>query len=86
MKYPFKETKKENKLIREFNQNVNPDELEWHQDDEDREIISVKETDWMIQLDNELPKSLNEKIFIHRHRWHRLIKGSGNCIVEVNKF
>jgi hypothetical protein len=57
----------------------------WHRDDEDRVVEAVTETDWMIQLDNQLPINITEKIAIPRHAWHRLIKGSGNLTVKIHK-
>jgi glutaredoxin 2 len=54
-------------IIREFNENIDPIELLWHRDNESRTIEILGETDWKVQLDNELPTSLNESIFIPRH-------------------
>jgi hypothetical protein len=65
-------------IIREFSENINPIELMWHRDDEDRTIEIIGDTNWSIQLDNQLPSSLNERIFIPRHMWHRVIKGTNN--------
>ena len=72
-------------IIREFNENIDPIELLWHRDDEDRTIEILGETDWKVQLDNELPTSLNESIFIPRHHWHRVIKGNGNLKLKIYK-
>jgi hypothetical protein len=72
-------------IIREFTENINPIELMWHRDDEDRLVESLNKTDWMIQLDNELPINITEQIRIPRHTWHRLIKGSGNLTVKIHK-
>ena len=71
-------------IIREFNENIDPIELMWHRDDEDRTIEILGETDWKVQLDNELPTSLNESIFIPRHHWHRVIKGNGNLRLKIH--
>ena len=60
-------------------------ELKWHMDDEDRTVEAAHETDWMIQLEDKLPVSLNEPIFIKRHQWHRLIKGTGHLTVKIIK-
>ena len=70
-------------ILREFSENIDPIELLWHRDDEDRTIEIVGETDWMIQLDNKLPSSLNERIFIKRHEWHRVIKGTGTLKLKI---
>ena len=72
-------------IVREFTEMIDPIELMWHRDDEDRVVEAVTETDWMIQLDNQLPINIIEKITIPRHAWHRLIKGSGNLTVKIHK-
>lgn len=75
----------EGEIIRKFNESVDPIELMWHRDDEDRLVEAVSETDWYIQLENELPKRFSEAVFIPRHEWHRLIKGSGELVVKIRK-
>lgn len=83
---PYTDTSIENNVVtRVFNDSIDPIELKWHRDDEDREIISESSTDWMIQLDNELPTSLNNTIEIPRHKWHRLIKGTGDLTLKIKK-
>lgn len=72
-------------IIREFNENIDPIELLWHRDDEDRTIEILGETNWKLQLDDELPTSLNQPIFIPRHHWHRVIKGDGNLKLKIYK-
>lgn len=72
-------------IIREFSDSVDPIELLWHRDDEDRTIEIVGETDWAIQLENKLPTSLNNRIFIARHEWHRVIKGTGKLLLKIYK-
>ena len=72
-------------ILREFSDSVDPIELLWHRDNEDRTIEIVGETDWAIQLDNKLPTSLNNRIFIARHEWHRVIKGTGNLLLKIYK-
>jgi hypothetical protein len=71
-------------IIREFNENIDPIELLWHRDNEDRTIEILGETDWKVQLDNELPTSLNESIFIPKHKWHRVIKGTETLKLKIN--
>jgi len=71
-------------IIREFSQNVDPIELMWHRDDEDRTIEIIGETDWAIQLEDSLPTSLNERIFIKRHEWHRVVKGTGKLTLKIH--
>lgn len=75
----------ENTFIREFSQDTDELDLIWHMDDEDRTIISIEETDWMFQFDDELPISLNSHIFIPRHRVHRVIKGTKDLKIKIIK-
>ena len=63
-------------IIREFNENVDPLELLWHRDLQNRTVEIIGETDWKIQLENQLPTSINDPIFIPRGEFHRLIKGT----------
>jgi len=72
-------------IIREFNENIDPIELLWHRDDENRTIEILGETDWKVQLDNQLPTSMNAPIFIQRHEWHRVIKGTGTLKLKIHK-
>lgn len=85
-KKPYRDLKVTDKyIIREFNENIDPIELMWHRDNEDRTIEIIGETDWKIQLDNQLPTSLNESIFIPRHMFHRVIKGTGTLKLKIHK-
>lgn len=72
-------------IIREFNANIDPIELMWHRDNEARTIEIIGKTDWKIQLDNQLPTSLNEQIHIPKHMWHRIIKGNGSLKLKIHK-
>lgn len=83
---PFQETKiSESSFIRTFTQETNSGEFTWHRDRESRIIESVEPTDWKIQLDNELPKTIEGKIFIPMGVYHRLIKGSGDLKINLMK-
>jgi len=72
-------------IIREFNENVDPIEMLWHMDNESRTIEILEDTNWQIQLDNHLPTSLKERIFIPKHMYHRLIKGDGTLKLKIHK-
>jgi len=72
-------------IIREFRDNIDPIELMWHRDDEDRVVEIIEETNWKLQLDDSLPTSLQERIFIPRHKWHRVIKGTGILKLKIYK-
>ena len=72
-------------IIREFNEDIDPIELLWHRDDEDRLIEIIENTDWQIQLEDQLPTSMNKPIFIRKHEWHRTIKGTGKLRIKIHK-
>jgi hypothetical protein len=72
-------------IIREFNENIDPIELKWHRDLTDRTIEIIGETDWKIQLDNQLPTSMNVPISIPKHMWHSAIKGTGCLQLKIHK-
>jgi hypothetical protein len=85
-KKPYKNVEiTESYIIREFDKNIDPIELKWHRDREDRIVEIVGKTDWKVQLENKLPISLNESIFIPKGEWHRLIKGNGTLTLKIHK-
>jgi hypothetical protein len=85
-KKPYRDLKVTNQyIIREFNADIDPIELKWHRDREDRIVEIVGNTDWKIQLENQLPTSINESIFIPKGQWHRVIKGNGTLTLKINK-
>jgi len=59
-------------IIREFNENIDPIELMWHRDDENRLVEIIGETDWKLQL-------------VPKHEWHRVIKGTGTLKLKIHK-
>ena len=86
MTLPFVETKiSDNTFIREFSQDTDSGEFMWHRDREDRIIESIDETDWLVQLDDELPKKIEGEIFIPMGIYHRLIKGTGDLKIKLTK-
>jgi len=72
-------------IIREFDENIDPIELKWHRDKEDRLVEIIGETNWQIQLENQLPTSINYQIFIPKYEWHRIIKGTGTLKLKIHK-
>lgn len=75
----------EDSIIRLFDESIDPIELKWHRDDEDRSVVALGQTDWQIQLENELPKDLDIPVFIERGQWHRLIKGNNSLTIKIVK-
>ena len=83
---PYKDLEvEESVVIRIFNQEIDPIELMWHRDNEDRIIESIGVTDWKVQLDNTLPVLIKGQIFIPRGVWHRAIKGTGSLTIKIIK-
>ena len=74
-------------IIREFSQNIDPIELMWHRDDEDRviEILEVGKG-WKFQHDDDLPLELKpqDTICILRHQWHRIHKGDKKLKIKIH--
>lgn len=88
MDFPFRERSLGGRLfLREFKENVNPEELIWHQDREDRVIKVIESNGWKLQLDNQLPVLLEKDSTynIPAYVYHRVIKGSGRLLIEVEK-
>ena len=72
--------------VREFSSNTSTFEFVWHRDKEDRVVQAMHDTDWKFQLDNDIPQVLSEnKLFIPKETYHRLIKGTGNLKVKIFK-
>ena len=83
---PFQETKlSDNEFIRVFSQDTDSGEYMWHRDFEDRIVESIGDTDWLIQIDNQLPKQIKGEVFIPMGAYHRLIKGTGDLKIKLQK-
>jgi hypothetical protein len=86
MELPFKEEIiSDNVFIREFKQDTDSGDFMWHRDREDRIVESIGDTDWMIQLDEELPKVIQGEVFIPMGVYHRVIKGTGDLKIKLIK-
>jgi len=83
---PYKEEQQDGYIIREFLESTPSFEFVWHRDKEDRYIEPTHDTDWLFQLDNEIPQQLQKsKLFIPKETYHRLIKGNGNLVLKIWK-
>ena len=86
MNRPYTESITKDYTVREFSSNTSTFEFVWHRDKEDRVVQAMHDTDWKFQLDNETPQVLSEnKLFIPKETYHRLIKGTGNLKVKIYK-
>ena len=88
MDFPFEQIEKEGKIVRTFNPDVEDDELKWHQDLKDRKVTILESGGWSFQMENELPSKLEDakQIFIPKLAWHRVLKGQGKLVVEIEEF
>lgn len=86
MSRPYTETVTKDFVVREFSSNTSSFEFVWHRDKEDRVVQALHDTDWKFQLDNQTPQILSEnKLFIPKETYHRLIKGTGDLKVKIYK-
>lgn len=82
---PYTDTETIDSTIRKFSQDIDPIDLMWHRDLKNRSIKLLEGSGWKIQLDNSLPLDFNE-IIIPKLIWHRVIKGSGDLVVEIKEW
>ena len=83
---PYQELKTFDFIHRKFTQDIDEEELVWHRDRNDREVQVVGQTDWMFQLEDEIPQQLKNTIFIPKSTYHRLIKGTGELNILIQEF
>lgn len=81
----YEEEVKDDYVIRTFRADTPDHLLKWHYDEEDRNVKPLESTDWKFQFDDELPFTMSENIYIERGRYHRIIKGTGNLKVKIEK-
>lgn len=77
----------DNGNVRTFENNVLNEELVWHRDRNDREVVALEGTGWKIQYDNKLPQliEVGKPFFIKAYEYHRLHKGSGNLKLKIKE-
>ena len=88
MDYPFQQENINDKIRRTFSPDVDSDELKWHQDLNDRKVTVIEDGGWSFQIEDDLPNKLSvaEQIYIPKFVWHRVIKGEGTLIVEIQEY
>ena len=84
---PYTQQINDGKIYRTFSPDVDSDELKWHQDLKDRKVTVIEDGGWSFQMENSLPVKLCDakQISISKFVWHRVIKGEGNLIVEIEE-
>ena len=72
-------------ILREFSGDVDPDDLEWHQDERDRQVRVIEGNGWLLQFDAALPSELvdGRTYYVPAKTWHRVIRGEGRLVVEI---
>jgi hypothetical protein len=88
MDLPFQQEIIDSKIRRTFCPNIDSDELKWHQDLNDRKVTVIEDGGWSFQLEDSLPSKLQvaQQIMIPKFVWHRVIKGHGDLIVEIEEY
>lgn len=73
--------------IRTFSPDYPEHLFKWHIDDEDRSIEVLNVNDWKFQYDNEIPIHLSKglHLVIGKGLYHRLIKGTTELSLKINK-
>ena len=84
---PFKDLKLKEAFLREFSHDVKTEELVWHRDHNDREVVALEGTGWKIQYDNKLPQliEVGKPFFIKAYEYHRLHKGSDTLKLKIKE-
>ena len=82
---PYTQTYDNGVIVRQFEDDVESEELVWHRDKHTREVTVLEGDNWKIQLDNKLPEELVKgKIYkIPKMEYHRIIKGTGQLVVKI---
>lgn len=88
MDYPFQQENINDKIRRTFSPDVDSNELKWHQDLNDRKVTVIEDGGWSFQIEDDLPNKLSvaEQIYIPKFVWHRVIKGEGTLVVEIQEY
>jgi hypothetical protein len=85
---PYTQQINNGKILRTFTPDVESNELKWHQDLKDRKVSVIQDGGWSFQLEDNLPNKLqvSEQLWISKFVWHRVIKGHGDLIIEIEEF
>ena len=87
MEFPFQQQNIGDKILRTFFPDTEEEELKWHQDLKDRKVTIIEDGGWQFQMEDSLPSKLSvaEQIYIPKFVWHRVIKGFGKLVVEIEE-
>lgn len=88
VEFPFDEQKVgPNLFVRTFSPDTDPMEFVWHRDREDRCVHVLEGGGWKFQYEDDLPFEMekNDHIIIPMGMYHRVIPGSGELEILVEK-
>lgn len=76
--------------VRTFSKDVDPEELIWHRDREDRTVRVVQGEGWSFQIDDSIPMDLHEdaEFKIPAMTYHRIIKtgcAKSDLVLRIEK-
>jgi quercetin dioxygenase-like cupin family protein len=82
---PYTESAEDNVITRTFSVEVDSHELVWHRDRQDRYVSIVEGDGWRLQMDNQLPVTLQpgDSFPIPKNTYHRILKGTTDLVVEI---
>ena len=77
-----------NKFKRVFSSDISENELVWHRDKENRIVEVLEDSEWLFQMDNELPIPLKKgvKLEIPKEVYHRVIKGTTDLEIMIEEY
>ena len=84
---PYIQFGKGKAIVRQFQNDVDEQELVWHKDKKDRTFKVISGVNWKFQHDNELPfvMKIGDVIKIKKENFHRVHKGQGKLIIEIEE-
>ena len=73
--------------LRKIFANAESSELEWHRDRNNRTIYIISGKNWELQMDNELPKKLEEgkEYYIEKNTFHRVFSGKDDLLIRIEE-
>lgn len=74
-------------FTRRFSSLVDPMELVWHMDHNDRYITVLEGNGWGIQMDDCMPRVLDVgvTVFVPKNTFHRVTKGVGDLVITIKE-
>jgi len=74
-------------IIREFDTNIQTEELVWHRDKKNRIVEVIKGSGWKFQMDNGLPIELKEGMILEipKETYHRIGRGNTKLVIKIKQ-